>query len=372
MTIRLELPLNNPNVNILDLSYDQLKEWLASVNEGDYQADLMAKWVFRRMATNFGEMVDLKPSLNEKLENLTSLTTLKALDQRVSIDGQTRKILLQTGDSKTIETALMSFNKNGVSRERRTVCVSSQVGCAVGCGFCATGQQGFERNLGPGEIVEQVLFFMRLVRDQAAIQDRKVYWPFITHVVFMGMGEPLANFENVSQAIGILNSPRGLNLGVRQITLSTAGLTPQIRQLPGTNLQFELAISLHASTDEVRDRLVPLNRKYPLSELMAACKEYFEKTGRRPFFEYALFAGVNDSLRDAENLVHLLADFKCSVNLIVGNETSSSEYRSSSKEQALAFQKILMAGGLRAMIRLSKGADIEAGCGQLRSRWPKI
>jgi 23S rRNA (adenine2503-C2)-methyltransferase len=363
--------LENKPVNILDLTFDQLKEWLSSIHEPLYQADRITNWVYRKIVPSFEDMPDIKPSLKIKLNELSSLTTLNILDEKISADGQTRKLLLKTTDDKTIETALMCFKKNGVSRERRTVCVSSQVGCAVGCKFCATGQQGFERNLRPGEIVEQVLFFMRFLRDRTEGEAKKSFWPYITHVVFMGMGEPLANYENVTQAIRILNSPRGLNLGVRQITLSTAGLVPQIRLLAGENLQFELAVSLHAAADELRDNLVPLNSKYPLQELKAACREYFEKSGRRPFFEYALFADVNDGLRDAENLVRFLEDFGCSVNLIVGNDTSNPEYQPASMVRALEFQKVLMEAGVRTLIRNSKGSDIEAGCGQLRSRWLK-
>jgi 23S rRNA (adenine2503-C2)-methyltransferase len=363
--------LESKPVNILDLNLEQLKEWLSSVQESVHQADSITNWIYRRVVPNYAEMVDLKPALKGKLEELSRLTTLTTLDENISTDGQTRKLLLQTDDGKTIETALMCFKKNGISRERRTVCVSSQVGCAVGCKFCATGQQGFERNLRPGEIVEQILFFMRYLRDRTGSEEKRNFWPFITHVVFMGMGEPLANFENVRRAIHILNSPRGLNLGARQITLSTSGLVPQIRLLAEDNLQFELAISLHGATDKLRNSLVPVNQKYPLSELKSACQDYFIKTGRKPFFEYALFSGLNDTLKDAVNLLKFLEDFKCSVNLIVGNETSNPEYQPASMESALEFQKVLMEGGVRILIRNSKGSDIEAGCGQLRSRWSK-
>jgi 23S rRNA (adenine2503-C2)-methyltransferase len=363
--------LENKRFNILDLTFEQLKEWLSSVQESVYQADSITNWIYRRVVSNYADMVDVKPALKRKLEEFSCLSTLKILDEKISTDSQTRKLLLQTDDGKTIETALMCFKKNGASRERRTVCVSSQVGCAVGCKFCATGQQGFERNLRPAEIVEQILFFMRYLRDRKDREEKRIFWPFITHVVFMGMGEPLANFENVRQSIRILNSPHGLNLGVRQITLSTAGLVPQIRLLAEDNLQFELAISLHGAADELRNSLVPVNQKYPLRELKSACQDYFIKTGRKPFFEYALFSGLNDALKDAVNLLSFLGDFKCSVNLIVGNVTSNPEYQPASMKSALAFQKVLMSGGVRTLIRNSKGSDIEAGCGQLRSRWLK-
>jgi 23S rRNA (adenine2503-C2)-methyltransferase len=360
--------LKSNDINILDLSYEQLKEWLASKQEKTYQADQIVKWVYREMVIGFDDMVDLKPGLIEKLKESAHVSTLDIVDLKESADRQTCKMLLQANDGKTIETSLMKFARNGISRERRTVCVSSQVGCAIGCRFCATGQQGFERNLSAGEIVEQVIVFMRYLRNNIAENPNTVFWPYITHVVFMGMGEPLANFDNVGQAINILNSPKGLNLGIRQITLSTCGLIPRILQLGNNRNKFELAISLHAASNELRDYLVPINRKYPLNELIAACKVYYQKTGRRPFFEYALFNGVNDTQKDAENLVRLLKDFKVSVNLIIGNETSDLEFKPSSRIKAIEFQKHLMAGGLRTMIRVSKGSDIEAGCGQLKSR----
>ena len=191
---------------------------------------------------------------------------------------------------------------------------------------------------------------------------------WLTHVVFMGMGEPLANYDNVRQAIAILNSPKGMGLGFHQITLSTSGLVPQIHQLAGEGLQFQLAVSLHAANDKLRNRLVPINRKYPLDQLISACKEYTGKTGRNIFIEYALFDGVNDSIHNADELVVLLDGLKCSINLILGNPIPSSDFKPSSRETALTFQKKLITNGIRTMLRVSRGTDIEAGCGQLRSR----
>jgi 23S rRNA (adenine2503-C2)-methyltransferase len=360
--------LENSQNSIFDLSYGQIKEWLISHNEGTYQADQIVKWIYRKMVTDLDHMIDLKPGLKDKLRNFKVFDTLNLLDENYSNDGLTYKVLLQTSDGQTIETSLMNFSKKGISRERRTVCISTQIGCNIGCKFCATGQQGFNRNLSTGEIVEQVLFFMRQLRDKNITQNKTNYWPYITHVVFMGMGEPLANYDHVRNAIEIFNSPKGLNLGVRQITLSTSGLVPRILQLVNENLQFELAISLHAATDELRNVLVPINQKYPLKEIISACREYQLKKRRFPFIEYALFKGINDTLKDADNLIRLLDNFKCSVNLILGNETPSKEFMPSSMDRALEFQNRLMSAGLRTMIRASKGSDIEAGCGQLRSR----
>jgi len=291
---------------------------------------------------------------------------LKPIDELVSADALTRKILFQLADSKTIETALMLFRNNISGRERRTVCVSTQVGCAMGCRFCATGQRGFERDLSTDEIIAQILYFEP--GFEAGIIKPKAR--YVTNVVFMGMGEPLANYENVRQSIAVINDSRGLGLGVHQVTLSTVGLVPQIKSIAAEKLQFELAVSFHAANNELRDRLVPINKKYPLSDLISACKEYTDSTRRGVYFEYALFDGINDSLKDAKALVALLGGTKCSVNLIQGN-TILPEFRPTPREQALLFQKRLITSGICTMLRVSRGNDIESGCGQLKSRRPK-
>jgi 23S rRNA (adenine2503-C2)-methyltransferase len=344
------------SVNILDLTPERLREFLRTLGGNASQADAIAKSVYREGVAGFSDMIELDPALRQRLAAVARLGALEPLDEKVSANGDTRKFLFRLEDGQTIESALMSSRDARSGRERRTICVSSQVGCSVGCPFCATGQQGFERNLSSGEIIEQVLFFIRRFGR-------------ITNVVFMGMGEPLANYLNVRQSIAVLNWPKGIGLGTHQVTLSTAGLVPQIRQIAGEGLSFQLAVSLHTASDSLRNHLVPVNRKYPLEMLIGACKEYNEKTGRSIFFEYALFKGVNDTLSDATELVRLLADLKCSVNLILGNPAPSSDFQPSSRQDALAFQKKVIAGGFRAMLRVSRGADIEAGCGQLRSRW---
>ena len=361
--------METTKVRILDLSYLHLKEWLGEIGEPAYRADQILKWAYQKMAGSFEEMTDIPLALRQKLESAAVLYTFKPLDKRVSGDGQTLKMLFQLDDGKTLESTLMFYGKSAENRERRTVCVSSQVGCPIGCYFCATGQQGFERNLRPGEIIEQILFFMRHIQNEMPERGPGMSRRWITNVVFMGMGEPLANYDNVKQAVTMLNFSKGLNLGVRQITLSTSGLVPQIKQLATESLHLELAISLHAARNELRNKLVPINKKYPLEQLIPACLEYFEKTGRRPTFEYAMFDGLNDSLRDAEDLIKLIKGMNCSVNLIVGNPTSCQQFIPSPMKKALAFQTRLVEAGIRCMTRVSKGADIEAGCGQLRSRW---
>ena len=443
---------------ILDLSHSQLVELVGSLGEPPYRADQIAKWVYGGLVRSFDEMTDLPLPFRQKLASNSYLFTSQPVDERLSRDGQTRKVLFQLEDGKTIESAYMFYEPTDTSRERRTVCVSTQVGCSIRCPFCATGQQGFERNLTTGEIVEQVLYFVWLAQagDQRGVASHGISEgvrdasrreseedqlrnppesPFdkgglksmgmkrgqgfvpagglgvspgspispksggqgvenrilgkspsalkmnpemtssqpaarraLTNVVFMGMGEPLANYEAVKGAIAALNSKRGLGLGARQITVSTVGLVPQIRRLVKEEVHVELAVSLHAASDRIRSVLVPVNRRYPLGKLIAVCQEYLQETGRRPTFEYALFNGINDSLDQAHRLTALLAGFECHVNLIVGNPTPSKPFRPSVARRVAAFQKELTDGGISNTLRQSRGVDIEAGCGQLRSR----
>jgi 23S rRNA (adenine2503-C2)-methyltransferase len=361
--------LKSSKLNILDLNYPQLKELVASLGEPAYRADQLLKWIYQKQAVSFTDMSDLPRSFRQKITKVAGLFTFTPLEEHVSLDKQTRKTLFRLEDGKTIESTLMLYSPHQSSRERRTVCVSTQVGCPIGCYFCATGQQGYERNLSQGEIIEQVLYFAGLIKKEALeIYSGTARKP-VTNLVFMGMGEPLANYDNVWQSIFILNSQQALKLGARQITISTAGLVPQIRRLASEHLHVELAVSLHAADDNLRNRLMPINKKYPLAELIPACREYFEKTGRRPTFEYALFRNINDSPENARKLASLIRGLNCSVNLILGNPTPCQDYRSSSLKQAAAFQKELTILGISSTIRISRGADIEAGCGQLRSRW---
>jgi 23S rRNA (adenine2503-C2)-methyltransferase len=366
--IKQAIETMNTNVKILDLTPFQLTEYVKSLGEPAVQAGRLLKYIYQEGAAGFSEMTELNPSLRQKLAENARPTTLEPLEEKVSADGQTRKLLFRLEDGKNIESALMLSRDSRTGRERYTVCVSSQVGCAIGCGFCASGRQGFERNLTPGEMVEQALFFKRRFQHEPGGAGKGGNEHRLTNIVFMGMGEPLANYDNVVQAIAILNAPKGMGLGLHQVTLSTAGLVPQMLQLAEEKLQFQMAVSLHAANNELRGRLMPINQKYPLEQLIAACKEYVRKTGRNVFIEYALFDNVNDSISDAEDLIHLLDGLKCSINLIVGNPTGT-DFQPSSMETAKTFQKRLMAGGIRTMLRVSRGADIEAGCGQLKSRW---
>lgn len=344
---------------ITDMNMKGLQEELVSIGEPAFRTKQLLQWVYQKLAGSFDEMSNLPLPLRTALNDKFRLCTLSPYRESSS-NGDTIKMLFKLDDGKTIEAALMHYPE-AAGKERNTVCVSTQVGCAVGCPFCATGEQGFERNLSAGEIIDQVLYFARYLKG---FGDGK-----ITNVVFMGMGEPLANYEALLQAVGSLNSADMFGLSARNMTISTAGLIPQITRLSREKLQVGLAISLHAADDVLRNRLVPVNKKYPLKELMTACRSYFDATGRRITFEYALFAGVNDSLVHARTLAHLLHGFNCHVNLIPSNNTSNSVYRAPAAEVVQSFKQELEKLGINATIRHSRGQDINAACGQLRSRF---
>ena len=338
---------------LLDLTYNELKEFLTSWGEPIYRANQIWGWLYRALATDFQEMTNLPKGLRERLAEAACLRTMKPLEKRVSADGLTRKVLFALRDDQTIESVLMHYER------RHTACISTQVGCALGCVFCATGQSGLVRNLTAGEIVEQVLFFARFLKAKS---ER------LTNVVLMGMGEPLANYEATWQAIETLTHDDGFDLGARRITISTVGLAPGIRRLADEGKQIGLAVSLHAPTDELRDELVPINRRYPLAQLMAACRHYVERTGRRISFEYALINGINDSPEQARQLAHLVDGLLCHVNLIPLNPVPESPYRPSSQDRILSFQAELNRSKVSNTLRVERGADIRAGCGQLRSQ----
>jgi len=345
----------NAGIALLDLTYSELEELLVSLGEPSYRADQLYGWLYRALASRFHDMLNLPLSLREKLEDVAILRLLTPMEEVTSDSGLARKVLFALRDGETIESVLLLYE------DRQSVCVSTQVGCPVGCGFCATGQSGFVRNLSPREIVEQVLFFARELREQ----DLEV-----TNVVFMGMGEPLLNYEATWRAVETLNDPRGFNLGARRMTISTVGVVPGIDRLSKEPLQVGLAVSLHAPTDRLRRKLVPIARRYPMGELMAACRRYVERTGRRITFEYALLQGINDSLEQATLLADLLSGLLCHVNLIPLNPTADSPWEPSSPDQVRAFHRELRRRGINSTIRLRRGIGIEAGCGQLRSRRP--
>ena len=343
---------------LTDLTTAQLEALLASLGAPAYRAKQVQHWVYSGLAASFDEMANLPKGLRQRLSDEIALRAVSSKYEAVSRDG-TVKMLFSLRDGKTIEAALMRYAP-AAGRSRNTVCVSTQVGCPIGCPFCATGQQGFERNLTPGEIIDQVLYFARRLRDEDGST--------IDNVVFMGMGEPFLNFDALWQAVEMLNSPQGFGLGARQMTISTAGIVPGIRRLSLEKLQVGLAVSLHAADDALRNSLVPINRNYPLEKLMAACCDYVEATGRRVSFEYALFEGVNDSIEHDRALGRLIKGMNCHVNLIAGNPTSDTGFKASGKGAVLAFQGELEQRHIPCTLRVRRGIDIDAGCGQLRSR----
>ncbi len=349
---------------LTDLSVEEVHDLIAGLGAPAYRTKQVLGWVYKRHAVDYGEMTDLPTPFRRDLAVKAALHTVTTVLQRESKDG-TVKTLFGLRDGKTVEAALMQYAA-GAGRPRTTVCASTQVGCAIGCSFCATGQQGFERNLTPGEMVDQVLYFARHVKDHQETESRHGH---ITNVVFMGMGEPLANYESLLRAIDLLTSPEAFGLGDRGITVSTAGLVPQMLRLAQDRPQVGLAVSLHAPDNALRDSLVPLNRRYPLEVLLPACREYVHKTGRRITFEYILLAGVNDSLAQALKLAGLLAGLNCHVNLIPGNPTPGLNFKPSPRSAVLVFEQTLKNAGIQCTVRQSRGQDIEAGCGQLRSRF---
>ena len=355
---------------LTDLNIEEVQKLVTSLGLPSYRAKQLLIWIYQRLAVSLNEMIDLPQSLRRKLAEQVTLHTLTPAHEVKAKDG-TVKVLFSLHDGKTVETAFMKFVAQAsvpvgkIKSYRYTVCVSTQVGCPIGCPFCATGQQGFERNLTPGEIIDQVLYFARYLRDKSNGREGER----ISNIVFMGMGEPLANYGALWQAIEILNSPDGFGLGARSMTISTAGLIPGIKRLSAEKLQVGLAISLHAADNKLRDKLVPINKKYPLEELISACREYFVRTGRRVSFEYALFKGINDSLAQAQLLAAMIQGMNCHVNLISANSTANQTLPPSPRGQILAFQHELKNRGINCTLRQSRGQDIDAGCGQLRSRF---
>jgi 23S rRNA (adenine2503-C2)-methyltransferase len=330
---------------------------MAVWGEPAFRTKQLWQWLYVHLASEFNQMTNLPKTLRERLSRLYRLDTLVPTDEQRSEDGFTHKVLFRLHDGACVESVLMAYD------QRWTACVSSQVGCPIGCAFCATGQSGFVRDLEAGEIVEQALYFARQLKHSRQQVSRA-----LTNIVLMGMGEPLLNYDACWQAIEIWNDHGGFDIGARRITISTAGVVPGILRLAGERLQVGLAVSLHAADDELRDTLVPLNRRYPLRDLMAACAEYVAQTGRRITVEYALIEGVNDTVAQAQQLARLLQGLHCHVNLIPLNPTPGTDHQPSSQQRVRAFQKALTERRAAVTVRLRRGVDIQAGCGQLRQR----
>jgi len=340
-------------IDLYDLDLPALAALLAGWGASRALARHVWEWVYRRSVTGVEQMTALPPALRERLAAETTLYVPPVLARQEDPDGETRKDLLQLEDGQEIEVVLLRY------RERRSACISTQVGCACGCRFCATGQMGFVRDLSAGEIVVQVV---HLQRELAARRER------LSNVVLMGMGEPLLNYGRALAAIRRLVDPRAFGFAQRRITLSTAGIVPGIERLMEEDLRVNLAISLHAATDELRSQLVPINRRYPLDELFAAITSYTVQTGRRVMLEWVLIDGVNDTCEQAEALVERLAGVPAHVNLIRLNATTGYVGQPSTPEAIEAFTAVLDRAHIPHTMRQRRGGAIAAGCGQLRSR----
>jgi len=337
-------------MDLKSLSYEELQNEILKLGEPKFRAGQIFDWIHKKQAASVDEMSNLSKGLREKLKENYDFTNLKcARMQESAIDG-TRKFLFELADGNYVESVWMKYHHGN------SVCISSQVGCRMGCRFCASTLDGLERNLLPGEMLDQIYRI-------AAITGEKV-----SNIVVMGTGEPMDNYENLLKFIRLINDERGMNLSQRNITVSTCGIVPGIRKLAEEGLQITLALSLHAPTDEKRKALMPIANSYSLSEVMDACRYYFDKTGRRVSFEYALVSGVNDRDEEVAELSRLLKGMNCHINLIPVNPIKEREFKSTDRLRVLEFQKKLEKNGINVTIRREMGRDIDGACGQLRRR----
>jgi 23S rRNA (adenine2503-C2)-methyltransferase len=335
--------------DVRDFSFDELRAELEGWGEPGYRAKQVLEWVYQKGADSFAAMTDLPKSLRLRLEEAHDLRPLELVETLRSEDG-TEKFLFRLADGRLIETVLIS------SGERKTLCLSTQVGCKFGCIFCASGSGGFERNLLPSEMLGQVLY----LRDRLEVR--------LTNFVFMGMGEPLDNLDNLVRAMRIMNAPEGMGIAARRITVSTVGVVPAIEKLESLGLQVTLSLSLHAATDELRSRLLPANRKYPLAEVVRAGARYAKAAGRMMTIEYVLISGLNDSAADARRLASIARKLRAKVNLIPYSPGCGPAFAASPVPRQREFVGVLEDRGVAATVRRSKGADIRAACGQLAGR----
>lgn len=335
--------------NIKNYNLEELKKELKEIDEKPFRAEQIFKWLYEEKVQTFDEMTNLSLELREKLKKNYTMCNFNILKKQQSKDG-TIKYLFDVLDGNAIETVLMKYHHGN------SICVSSQIGCKMGCKFCASTGIKFIRNLTSGEIVEQII---RVEQDTG---ER------ISNIVFMGIGEPLDNYQNVVNAIRQINHPKGLNIGARHISISTSGLVPKIYQLAEENIQCTLSISLHATNNEKRSSMMPVNKTYPIEELLQACKDYIAKTNRRISFEYALAKDNNDNLEDAKELIKRLKGMLCHVNLIPINKIENGQFDKSSNENIMKFRDYLNDHGIVATIRRELGSDIDAACGQLRRK----
>ena len=347
-----ETTVEKQKTSIYSLEPDELKTWLSENGEKPFRSDQILQWLYKQRVSSFDDMSNLSKELREKLEEQFTLTTLKTLIQQTSADG-TMKFLFELHDGYSIETVLMKHEYGN------SVCVTTQVGCRIGCTFCASTLGGLKRNLEAGEIVAQVVKVQQALDE---IDER------VSSVVIMGIGEPFDNYAEMMSFLRIINHEKGLHIGARHITVSTSGIVPKIYQFADEKLQINFAISLHAPNNELRGKLMPINRAYKLPQLMEAVKYYTNKTGRRITFEYGLFGGENDQVEHAIELANLIKGIKCHVNLIPVNYVPERNYVRTPKEQISLFEKTLKSKGVNVTVRREQGHDIDAACGQLRAK----
>ena len=331
------------------MKLDELESLMNELGATKFRAKQIHNWIYSKSVSSIDEMTNLSKDFREKLKEAAVVTDIKIKAKQVSKDG-TIKYLVEYPDGECVETVLMRFD----NRANLTACVSSQVGCAVNCSFCATAKGGFRRNLTYKEIVEQVL----TIQGDTGLK--------VTNIVFMGQGEPMLNLDNVLKALEIFNND--FQIGARRITISTSGIIPGIERLAALNLQSTLAISLHAPNHELRKTIMPIENRYPLSDLKKALKNYIDMTGRRITIEYILIHGFNDTISVAKELALLLKDLKCNINLIPYNSVIENDYKKPSNNDIMKFKYLLEHSGKKVTVRLERGADIDAACGQLRGK----
>jgi 23S rRNA (adenine2503-C2)-methyltransferase len=339
--------------SLYDLSFEEIESTMRDLGQPAYRARQVHEALYRQLVASPAQMSTLPATVRSELASRYVVNPLHPVRELVTDSGETIKLLYQTADKQFVESVVMFYP------DRTTVCVSCQVGCAVGCAFCATGLGGLQRNLTAGEIIVQVIDAARVARKQGRT---------ISNVVMMGMGEPFHNYDATMQFISTINDARGFNLGARRITVSTSGVVPAIDHLAEEPFQVNLAVSLHAPNDPLRDELAPINKRYPLSELLAAVQRYIDKTGRRVSFEYALMKGINDSDEIAEELANLIQGMLCHVNIIPLNPVDVLPFERPDPKGIEQFAETLRAAGIPATVRYSRGVDIGAACGQLRAQ----
>ena len=337
---------------INDFNKAELTERIIELGEPAYRGKQIWQMIYKQLAASPEDFSNISKGLRQRLSETFCFQPLSVVKNLKSSDELTNKILFRLQDDRMIESVLMRYN------ERNTICISTQVGCPMNCAFCATGQMGFIRNLSAGEIVAQILYFARMLKEEGLK---------LTNIVVMGMGEPFHNYDAVMKAIDIINDPDGMNFGERRVTISTVGLIPRIEQFTAAKRQINLAVSLHAPSNAVRDKIIPANKKYPIDPLLEACKNYTEKTGRRITFEYALIHGLNDNYENAVQLSKRLKGMLCHVNLIPLNSTKKFDGSGSNHDRVQSFKSVLDRNGIPCSVRLKRGIDIGAGCGQLVS-----